>query len=304
MRIRKKIGYMSRKIIVACGMVLFMFAMSACSAKPADQIKNVIELNNPMNFSCMYQDVEHKFNVCLPNNYDSQESHPLILMLHGYANTAEGFSLQTKFENEACPKDYVVVYLNSTKDSKGYVGWNSGIDDSDKDDVGFIKALAAYLQSEYNCDPKRTFAVGFSNGAFMTQRLAVEADDTFAAVASVAGMMPQKAWDKRKEKSDIGVLEIYGTKDDVVPMKANGSDRTALAPAIEDVMEYWATANSLIVKEEGTLSKRASYRKWTNEKGTQFVWEIIIEDGRHSWPEEKYCGFSTNQMIIEFFDRF
>lgn len=287
-----------------CGMVLFLFTLSACVVNPAGRIKNVTELENPLNFSCIYRGEEHKYYVCLPDNFDKEESHPLILMLHGYGNSAESFSLQTKFENEACPKGYVVVYLNSTQDSNGNIGWNSGIDSSDKDDVGFIKALAAYLQSEYNCDEKRTFAVGFSNGAFMTQRLAVEADDTFTAVVSVAGMMPKHTWDNRKEKADIGVLEIYGTKDDVVPMKANGSDQTAVAPAIEVVMEYWAAANNLPVKEEGQFSEKSSYRRWTNQKGTQFVWEIIIKDGRHSWPDENYCGFNTNQVIIDFFDQY
>lgn len=267
-------------------------------------LQNVNLIKEPNSYSCTFSEQEHKFDIYFPENFDASTTHPLVVMLHGFGNSAESFATQTKFEKEACKEGYVVVYLTSTPDSKGDIGWNSGLGESDKDDVGYIKALVSYLQKEYNCDKNRTFAVGFSNGAFMTQRLAVDADDTFTGVASVAGMMPKLTWDSRKEQANVGVLEIYGTKDDVVPMISNGSNKTAVAPAIEDVMEYWRQANNLSEKKEEDLSKITSCVKCYNEEKTQFVWTVVIEDGRHSWPDEGYCGFSVNKLILEFFDQY
>lgn len=273
-----------------------------CGCKKADTIEEVTEIKSPNAYSCMYQEQEHKFNVFLPE--EEAQSRPVIIMLHGYGNTAESFASQTHFEKAACEKGYIVAYVTSTPDSKGYIGWNSGLDESDKDDVAFLKALAAYLQKEYQGDPKRTFAVGFSNGAFMTQRLAVDAPETFTAIASVAGMMPESVWQSKKEKAGIGVLEIYGTKDDVVPMKANGSDKTSKAPAIEDVMDYWASANQLSDKTEEVLSDKSVCTKYSGKKQNEFVWSVVIADGRHSWPDASYAGFQTNDLILEFFDQY
>ena len=253
---------------------------------------------------CEYENDQHRFNVYLPTDYDASTAYPLILMLHGYGNTAESFALQTGFEKYACPEGYVVVYLSSTPDGAGNVGWNSGLGDSDKDDVCYIKALAAYLQNEYNCDRERTFALGFSNGAFMTQRLAAEAPDVFTAVVSVAGMMTEKTWNSKPEKADIGVLEIYGTKDDVVPMKETGSDKYSKAPAIEEVMDYWAKANNLSESSKSELSDKATCEKYSNSDNSQQVWTIVIKDGRHSWPEEKFSGFSANRVILDFLGKY
>lgn len=284
-------------------LILLFVLMKFIKDVPAG-IENVTSIKENKSFSCIYQDVEHKFNVFLPENTDRSTHYPLIIMLHGYGNTSESFASQTHFERNACEKGYVVAYITSTPDSKGYIGWNSGLDDSDKDDVGFITALTSYLQEQYHCDKNRTFVVGFSNGAFMTQRLAVDASDKYTAIASVSGMMPKITWEKRQDRTNISILEIYGTKDDVIPMKSNGSDQTSINPAIEDVMEYWASANNLSNHTEDVLSERSLCTKYANSENTNFVWTVTIQDGRHSWPEQSYAGFSTNELILTFFDQF
>ena len=134
-------------------------------------------------------------------------------------------------------------------------------------------------------------------------RIALEGQKEFAAVAGVAAMMPVTMWEKKTESEDISLLQINGTKDDAVPMKLNGSDRYAKAPAIEDVIAFFAAANGL--KEECTesVSKQATLTKhYSTEKKSQ-VWHVLISDGRHSWPEEKYCGFNVNALILDFFDQ-
>ena len=266
-------------------------------------ISNVILTDAKNAYACTYQEQTHNFLVYLPENYDT-DLHPLVIMLHGYGNTAQSFAMQTHFEKDACKEGYVVTYVSSTPDSRGYIGWNSGLDNSDKDDVGFIINLASYLQTEYNCDPRHTFVVGFSNGAFMTQRLAVDAPESFRGVVSVAGMMPEATWLTRKEATEIGVLEIYGTKDDVIPKRLDDSYKTAKAPAIEDVMSNWALANNLQNKSELELSPRAICTQYTNSEKTNHVWTVVVDEGRHSWYDEAYAGFNINKLILNFFDAF
>lgn len=53
------------------------------------------------------------------------------------------------------------------------------------DDVGFIRALAKKLKTEYRVE--KYFAIGMSNGGLMSYRLACEASDVFSAIGSVAG---------------------------------------------------------------------------------------------------------------------
>ena len=264
---------------------------------------DVTEIEPGERYLCSYDGYQHEFITCLP---EKTRQAPLILMLHGYADSAETFRTMTAMEKTAVPRGYAVVYVTGAPDAEAPTsgsGWNSGINESKKDDVGFLKALAKYLQEKYEFDAQRTYVVGFSNGAFMTQRLAMDASDTFCAVASVAGMMPEGVWNRRNEENHIGVLQINGTKDDVVPMQRTGTDKTAKNPAIELVMDYWASSNGLTSSETEALSEKAELIKCSGE-GDSHVWHIIITDGRHSWPDKQLVGFDVNEVILDFFDVF
>ncbi|MBE6754612.1 MAG: hypothetical protein E7559_09755 [Ruminococcaceae bacterium] len=241
---------------------------------------------------------EYDFLLCLPERQEDSAPAPLVVMLHGYGNTGEYFRTVTAMDKAGNERGYAIAFLTSPS-----AEWNSGIGISDKDDVGLIKAFAVGLQQQFNLDSKATFAAGFSNGGFMVQRLAAEASDVFAGVASVAGMMPRAVWQNRPEKTDISVLMVYGTADDVVPMHLNGSAATSPNPAIEDVTEYWASAAGLAEVTTADLSPKAVYTQYTNRAQSRFVGTIVIDGGGHSWTEESISGFNLNEAILDFFDK-
>ena len=270
------------------------------------EIENVTE-GEENHFTCEYDGIEHEFVMYLPEGGEASQS-PLVLMLHGYGQTADSFRMAVGFEKEANAAGYTVVYVTgaqSSSDATAALGWNSGIGDSENDDVGFLSALAEYIQTEYGTDKDRTYAVGFSNGAFMTHRLALEASDTFAAVVSVAGMMPKSIWETKPEALNVSILQVTGEKDDVVPKHSDGSADTSQNPAIEDVMDYYIEANGLEESQEEAVGKKSTLTKYTSsdaegaEKSKQ-VWNLFIPDGRHSWPDEGVTGININQLIIEF----
>lgn len=188
--------------------------------------------------SAFFEGKQHDFLLYLPDNV---EGAPLIIMLHGYGESAESFRLKTAVENEANAAGYAVAYItgaSTPEDPTSTTGWNSGIGVSSNNDVDFLCAFVNDLCGVYPFDRTRIYAVGFSNGAFMAHRLAVEASDIFAAVVSVAGMMPEKVWKSKPEKCEVGFFQITGEKDDTVPKNSDGSARFSKAPAIEDVMDY------------------------------------------------------------------
>lgn len=250
--------------------------------------------------SFSYMGEERSYLECAPEG----EVRGIILMLHGYGSDAKSFRLSTGIDVPANLRGYSVVYVDGVPnpdDPTSATGWNSGIGDSTVDDVGFLKALAGNLQEKYGLTRNETFAAGFSNGAFMTYRLALEAGDCFSAVASVAGMMPASVWDSRGEAPDISLLQIYGTKDDAVPKNADGSARFTKAPAIEDVLDYFISAQGLTETGTEEISARATLTKSSGEAKSNRIWQVLIKDGRHSWPEEKYCGFNPAEVILDFF---
>lgn len=264
-------------------------------------LDQVIQINEEV-YETSFDGIKHDFIVCLPENYDNA---PLVLMLHGYGESAEGFRQKTTFEKEANERGFAVVYVTGApnlEDKTSSNGWNSGIGKSSNKDVEFLRELSIYLCDTYNLDKERIYAVGFSNGAFMTHRLAMEANDVFAGVVSVAGMMPESIWEEKTNDCKINIFQITGEKDDVVPKNKDGSAKYSNAPAIEDVIAYYVDSNDLTLSETTTIGKKSVLSTYTSEDSSIKVWNLDIPDGRHSWPDEKITGINTNKLILDFLE--
>lgn len=227
--------------------------------------------------SALSPEINKKYILCFPDNFENfteeqKSSTPLIIMLHGANGNAEGFMNETQFHKQACREGYTVAYIN------GPAEWHFYNAKQSKKDVKFILKTAHTIQKKYGLSTK-LYAAGFSNGAFMVHQLASQYSKYFTAAASVGGMMPKPVWEKRASKIDINFLQINGTKDDVVPMKCNDTAKYNPNPAIEDVIDYYKSAN-------GNPDK--------------IQW-ILVENGRHSWPKEDFSALDANTEILKFF---
>ena len=271
------------------------------AAEPAEKPK-VTALEKAGWFSCTYAGIAHDMILDLP---EQPAGAPLILMLPAYGATAENFRSSVHMEETANPRGYAVLYVtgapqpNNPPDS---YSWNSGSAAEGNPDTAFLTALAAYMQETYGFDSARTFAAGFSNGGFMMHRLAMECADTFAAVASVAGRMPDIIWENRNEANSVGFLQITGEKDDVIPKHSDGSADHYDVPGIEDVMAYWAASNGLNESASETVGDSSVLTKYTGSGTAKQVWDVFIPNGRHSWPNGDYNGVIANELILDFFD--
>ena len=296
------------KRIVILLLVLCAATLSGCArgeAVPEETVENVA-LEKDNKYTCSFDGVQHDFIVDLP---EKTEGAPLVMMLHGFGDSAEGMRNTVHFEEKANPLGYAVVYVTGTpdpNDARSAACWNSGISAgisaSDNRDVEFLCALARYLQDEYSLDKKRTFAVGFSNGAIMTHRLAMEAPGTFAAAVSVAGKMRESIWEAKNEKNSVGFFQITGEKDELVPKHSDGSAKYTKEPAIEDVVDYWAVSNGLEQTGTREIGSGSELTVYTGGGSAKQVWSLFVKNAHHSWPVEQLNGFDANDIILEFLE--
>lgn len=292
------------KQTASCFFALCLFFLLSCCAFGESDLpvpEDVVQ-ESPGCFSCSFDGVRHRFVLDLP---DQTGNAPLILMLPGYGNTAEAFRSSVHFEEAANPLGYAVAWVTGAPDPNSpgsSIGWHYDAATEGNRDVEFLVALAAYLQDTYSLDPTRCCAVGFSNGGLMVHRLAVEAAGSFSACVSVAGLMPESVWERRPEEIKIGFFQITGEKDDVVPKNSDGSALFSRAPAIEDVMAWWASANGLDAQENTLLEDGSVLTKNTGTDFPQQVWHLFISGGRHSWPGEKFHQPDASRLILDFLE--
>ena len=88
----------------------------------------------------------------------------------------------TDFNTIAEANNFIVCYPDGLNNS-----WNAdmNITVSQADDIGFIEELAIFMQNDFNTDPNRQYLCGFSNGGFMSYKLACESNQCFAAIKNV-----------------------------------------------------------------------------------------------------------------------
>jgi poly(3-hydroxybutyrate) depolymerase len=276
--------------------------LSGCVKKETEKLrlKNITP-EGGSSFSCTFDGVKHDFILDMPDN---TENAPLVVILHGYGDSAEGMRNGIHFEEAANPLGYTVVYVSgaaSKKDKTAASGWNSADFSDDNKDTEFLTALAEYLQKKYSLDKNRTYAAGFSNGACMIHTLAEKSDGTYSAFACVAGYMQESIWNSRKS-SNVSFFQLTGENDDFVPKESDGTAETNPAPSIESVMEYRINSINADISESFELKGGSVLNKYKSPDTHDQVWELTVKGGSHSWYSEKYNGFDANELILEFFE--
>ena len=121
---------------------------------------------------------------------------PLLFVLHPSGGNAASMRQYSNYEfDELAHKDgFLVVYPdgfdNTWNDCRGGSPFSSK--QLKIDDAGFIKSLLNHEVTRHAVDRKRVFAAGWSNGAQLAYRLALESPEDFAGVAAISASVPVK----------------------------------------------------------------------------------------------------------------
>jgi polyhydroxybutyrate depolymerase len=173
-------------------------------------------------------ELARQYKVHVPPGYDAQRPTPLVLCFHGLAQNAVSFCVDgSDLVGKADELGYVLVMPNGFENS-----WNAGTccgtaSERRLDDVALVRAIVAEVGTHLNVDLDRVYATGFSNGGYLSLRLACEAADLVAAVAPGSGAIgTNDSGGGTNAMSDfvaceptraVSVLAFHGTEDTLVP---------------------------------------------------------------------------------------
>ena len=183
----------------------------------------------------------------LPSNLQSGERVPLLLVLHGFGVSSTLLIAKAGLNHIADQKRFAYLAPEGARDALGRPFWNAGksccdLDHSQIDDEKRLRELLEASLNNAAIDPREVYVIGYSNGAFMAQRLACELGDRLAGVISVAGAAPSPDV-ACAQRGALSFLEIHGDADPVVHYGGGTVfDRTDVAPHVSapDTAKYWA----------------------------------------------------------------
>lgn len=274
----------------------------------------------------------------VPSTYSAETPAPVLFMLHGLGDDATNFFNATNVRATAEQRGWIVVCpqaldFNLQTPLGGYdfgTSWNAGITvtvqlelygmpfnfdvtvNPDADDSGFLMATLETLGEEYTIEPDSVFFAGFSLGACMSHRMAIEHGERINAIAAVSGVVGNDMQDL-VPAAHVDVLEIFGTSDEMISynnaeisLQSYGTHSIGL-PA-EATVEYWRNFNqcseTAIFEEypnlvnDGLTFEMYSYLEGANDSRVGF---IKVNNGLHRWYLGGNNDIDYTEEIAKFF---
>lgn len=265
-----------------------------------------------------FEGKSRQYKIYKPSNL--APSAKIVVLLHGLGATMNDFDLSS-WPAIADTANIILISPQGLPFENQIVGtiqgvFNSGMIldvpflgqipiNSDVNDVGFISALIDTVMSTNNIDGNRIYATGFSNGGFMTQRLACELTHRFSAVASVSGTRAQ-AFPACGAGTYLPVIHFHGDADSVVRLDgfvSSGAIGDYLGITVDSLLNYWAAANQATISSQtivhgdsnSNLYAESTFYKDNNDKTV--LQYCLIYGGEH-----RYYGYNSTDNGFDIAD--
>ncbi|MDG1957675.1 MAG: PHB depolymerase family esterase [Candidatus Binatia bacterium] len=269
----------------ACMILLGLAACSGSSAAPPDpaapQAFNA-EGCTPVDYETgqttvvdiEFDGLDRSYRLFLPTGYDSAAPTPLTLNWHGLTSTS---SQQEAYTGTAIAEErgYILAFPMGIGNAFNGGGCCSqfGNPPHSEDDVGFARAIVDDIASQFCVDRRRIYSTGMSNGGYMSERLACNASDLFAAVAPVSALgYPVPNCEPGRP---VPLLAFNGTEDPLVSY--DGSTQSA---------QIWAARNGCDPEPVRAARDGDYCERWLSCTDGAEVEHCTIVGMEHCWPSD------------------
>ena len=268
-----------------------------------------------------YDDLERCWLLLVPMTLNESSTVPLVVDIHGGEDDMYQQRWTSDFANISMEQGFIVAYPQG-HNNLWNMGWDSitcsvGILCTEEDDVGFILQMVDIITQNHSIDNSRIYSTGWSNGCGMTQRLAVEASDVFAA----AGCMSMYRFvEAPSDYLPIPFMEVHGLLDEIIQYTTTAHSALIFGPekgAIQN-LESWAELNGCQGTTPEVIESQDDYdiRGYTNcENETQVMLVTLFFAAHNPYEHDdpvtqpgrggaNPTGVPTSTMVWEFLSKF
>ena len=224
----------------------------------------------------------------------------LVLCLHDGGDNPDGIARITRrgFDRLSETNNFIVGYPEALNEY-----WNDAREDSislshysEIDDVGYIEKVIEYAIDSFNIDTERVFVAGFSEGGFMSFRLACEIPGKIKGFAMVASSLPLDQIVECTPDTTVSFMMINGTRDPILPYEGGQmtieEQELGSMLAAEEAIKYWLEENECTDRSSTKeMANRDTFDETRSEKVTYSDCKnknklilIRVVNGGHSWP--------------------
>jgi poly(hydroxyalkanoate) depolymerase family esterase len=242
--------------------------------------------NNPSNLS-MY--------VYVPNNVAARPA--LLVAIHYCTGSAQAFYSggAADYVRAADQYGFIIVFPEATRSGQCFDVYSpQALKRGGGSDPDGIKSMVDYTKSKYNVDSSRVYVMGASSGAMMTNVMAAEYPDVFAAGTAFMGV-PATCFSTGSASNTWNSQCSGGTI--IKTAQQWGDAARAMYPG-------YSGSYPRMQLFHGTTDTTLSYpnfgeeiKQWTNLKGVSQT-PVLTDHPQSSWTRTRY-GSSGTQAPVE-----
>ncbi|MFH1981157.1 MAG: PHB depolymerase family esterase [Pseudomonadota bacterium] len=256
------------------------------------------------------------YNLYIPSGFTEGRPAPLLIVVHGAFDTADGMARFTRFSELADREGFFVIYPEGIG-LFGYLQhWNAGhccgkAAQEGIDDVGFVARAIADIRERFAVS--RVFMVGFSNGGMFVHRFAAERGVLLDGAAALAASIGSRVgddpapWQLPPPAVPVAMVMIHGTADTDVPYDGGASDRgdgARVYRSVADSAAFWRRANGCSDRETSTSMREGALveTRWGDCRSGKPVVQVTLQDWEHIWPGPYFTAELAGTHPMKDFD--
>ena len=237
------------------------------------------------------------------------EPRPLVVMLHGCAQSPDDFASGTRMNNLAARDGFLVLYPGQTRaaNATGCWNWFKREDQGrEQGEPALLAAMTRDVMARYDVDPRRVYVAGLSAGGAMAAVLASTHPELYAAVGIHSGIPVGAAHDLPSalaamkgmpspvrvaggtSGATIPAIVFYGDRDTVVHPR-NGERVVGEALA-------HGKADGAAPVERGHAPGGHTYSRTVHRDadGRPVLESWVVHGGGHAWFGGSHAGTYTD----------
>jgi polyhydroxybutyrate depolymerase len=273
-------------------------------------------MNGPVNFS--RPEGERIFYYYVPSSYTPSKPLPFAIYFHGYNRTwTSGVELNLTVDAET--NSYIIAFGQGTPSAElnHPLAWNGGTcclfnTTIPVDDVMYARMVVKLAVERVAIATDRVYAMGWSNGGYISERLGCEAWDVFKGVGvSSSAIIIGNGYEDGLARCDaafkggqIDYVHFHGTLDGVVPWIGGHDTRERLPSVLED-FSRWVTRNGCDNVQMQTYNDGKNFTniRWPNCRGNTSMELMTVWEAHHAWWTLGNSDLSMGDYIMKAFTR-
>ncbi len=207
---------------------------------------------------------------------------PLVILLHPDGSNGIRMVNRGGFLAHSDLHGYAVAAPNAL--AGGFLlEQTSGNDDKPNQDILFLQTMVQTLLENPQIDSNKVYLVGFSSGATMAFKAALESNLKLAGLAAVAGLPPMPLPDKLVA---IPTIFIFGDSDPGIPLKGVKGDSGWLQYPPKKAFKDWARKMDCTIAVSSTIQFVRHTRRSGCRNDVSVVFVQVGSLGHH-WPRPR-----------------